>query len=35
MIDPAEPAGLISFLSSDEAASINGTIIPIDHGITT
>lgn len=35
MIDPSEPAGLISFLSSDEAASINGTVIPIDHGITT
>lgn len=35
MIDPSEPAGLISFLSSDEAASITGTIIPIDHGITT
>lgn len=35
MIDPSEPAGLIAFLSSDEAASINGTVIPIDHGITT
>ena len=34
MIDPSEPAGLISFLSSDEAASITGTVIPIDHGIT-
>lgn len=35
MIDPSEPAGLIAFLSSDEAAAINGTIVPIDHGITT
>jgi len=35
MIDPSEPAGLISFLSSDEAASITGAVIPIDHGITT
>jgi meso-butanediol dehydrogenase/(S,S)-butanediol dehydrogenase/diacetyl reductase len=34
MIDPSEPAGLISFLSSNEAASITGTVIPIDHGIT-
>lgn len=34
MLDPSEPAGLIAFLSSDEAAGINGTVIPIDHGIT-
>jgi meso-butanediol dehydrogenase / (S,S)-butanediol dehydrogenase / diacetyl reductase len=35
MMDPSEPAGLIAFLSSDEAAAINGVVIPIDHGITT
>ena len=34
MMDPSEPAGLISYLASDEAASINGTVIPIDHAIT-
>jgi NAD(P)-dependent dehydrogenase (short-subunit alcohol dehydrogenase family) len=35
MLSPDEPAALIAFLSSDEAAGINGTVIPIDHGITT
>jgi NAD(P)-dependent dehydrogenase (short-subunit alcohol dehydrogenase family) len=35
MIKADEPAGLIAFLSSDEAASITGTVIPIDLGITT
>ncbi|MCB0976775.1 MAG: SDR family oxidoreductase [Acidimicrobiales bacterium] len=35
MIDPNEPAALIAFLASDEAASINGTIIPIDRATTT
>ncbi|MBX3314447.1 MAG: SDR family oxidoreductase [Actinobacteria bacterium] len=34
MMDPAEPAGLISYLASDEASSINGAVIPIDNGIT-
>lgn len=34
MISVEEPAGLISFLASDEAAAITGTVIPIDHGIT-
>ncbi|MEO6627490.1 MAG: SDR family oxidoreductase, partial [Aquihabitans sp.] len=34
MISPDEPAGLISFLASDEAAAITGTVVPIDHGIT-
>ncbi len=34
MITPDEPAGLIAFLASDEAAAITGTIVPIDHGIT-
>mgnify|MGYP000960048011 FL=1 len=29
-----EPAGLIAFLASDEARSMTGTVIPIDHGIT-
>jgi len=35
MLPPEEPAGLIAFLSSDEASGINGVVIPIDHGITT
>jgi NAD(P)-dependent dehydrogenase (short-subunit alcohol dehydrogenase family) len=35
MMDPSEPAGLIAFLASDEADSINGTVIPIDNAITT
>ena len=34
-LDPSEPAALISFLLSDEAAGITGTVVPIDHGITT
>ncbi len=34
MLDPSEPAALIAYLSSDEAAGINGAVIPIDHGIT-
>ena len=34
MMSPSEPAGLIAFLSSDEAAAITGVVIPIDHGIT-
>jgi meso-butanediol dehydrogenase / (S,S)-butanediol dehydrogenase / diacetyl reductase len=34
MLTPEEPAGLIAFLASDEAAGINGAIVPIDHAIT-
>lgn len=34
MLDPSEPAALIAYLCSDEAAGINGAVIPIDHGIT-
>lgn len=34
MMPPEDPAALIAFLSSDEAASINGAIIPIDHAVT-
>ncbi|MEZ5181837.1 MAG: SDR family oxidoreductase [Acidimicrobiales bacterium] len=34
MMSPDDPAGLIAFLSSDEARMITGTVIPIDHGIT-
>ncbi|CAN5449960.1 SDR family NAD(P)-dependent oxidoreductase [soil metagenome] len=34
MLSPQDPAALIAFLSSDEAGGINGTVIPIDHGIT-
>lgn len=34
MMSPNDPAGLIAFLSSDEARMITGTIIPIDLGIT-
>jgi len=34
MMPPTEPAALISFLASDEAANINGTVIPIDRAIT-
>jgi NAD(P)-dependent dehydrogenase (short-subunit alcohol dehydrogenase family) len=34
MLDPSEPAGLISFLASDEAAGITGVVVPIDHGVT-
>lgn len=34
MLSPTEPAALIAYLSSDEAAGINGAVIPIDHGIT-
>lgn len=33
-LTPDEPAGLIAFLASDEARSMTGTVIPIDHGIT-
>ena len=33
-IDFAEPAGLIAYLASDEAAGITGVVVPIDHGIT-
>lgn len=35
MMDPSEPAALISFLASDEASSINGAVVPIDNAITT
>jgi NAD(P)-dependent dehydrogenase (short-subunit alcohol dehydrogenase family) len=34
MMPPEDPAALIAFLASDEASSITGTVIPIDHGIT-
>lgn len=34
MMQATEPAALIAFLSSDEASAINGTVIPIDFGIT-
>jgi NAD(P)-dependent dehydrogenase (short-subunit alcohol dehydrogenase family) len=34
MMSPDDPAGLIAFLSSDEARMITGTVIPIDLGIT-
>lgn len=34
MLRPDEPAALIAYLSSDEAAGINGAVIPIDHAIT-
>ena len=34
MLSPTEPAALIAFLSSDEAAGINGAIVPIDHAVT-
>ncbi|CAN5825616.1 SDR family NAD(P)-dependent oxidoreductase [soil metagenome] len=34
MLDPDEPASLIAYLVSDEAAGINGAVIPIDHAIT-
>lgn len=34
MLDPSEPAGLIAYLASDEAAGITGVVVPIDHGIT-
>jgi meso-butanediol dehydrogenase/(S,S)-butanediol dehydrogenase/diacetyl reductase len=34
MMSPDEPAALIAYLSSDEAASINGAVIPIDLAIT-
>ena len=34
MMNPSEPAALIAYLSSDEAAAINGAVIPIDYAIT-
>ena len=34
MMSPDDPAGLIAFLSSDEARMITGTVVPIDLGIT-
>ena len=34
MLSPTEPAALIAFLSSDEAAGINGAIVPIDLAVT-
>lgn len=34
MMLPEEPAALIAFLSSDEAGSINGAVIPIDNAVT-
>lgn len=34
MMPPEDPAALIAFLSSDEASSINGAVIPIDHAVT-
>jgi NAD(P)-dependent dehydrogenase (short-subunit alcohol dehydrogenase family) len=34
MLDPSEPAGLIAFLASDEAAGITGVVVPIDLGVT-
>jgi len=33
-LSPDEPAALIAFLASDEAESITGVVVPIDHGIT-
>ena len=35
MMSPDEPAALIAFLASDEAGSITGTVVPIDHGVTS
>ena len=34
MLAPDQPAGLIAYLSSDEADGITGTVVPIDCAIT-
>ena len=35
LMDPAEIGGLVAFLASDQAASITGTTIPCDGGISS